>query len=104
MADERLLHSSKQEQLKSGEVAHGVLLVLVVNTIAFFCLLGLGLTGNSEALLGAGIWIGATQLLYVVPLILAAQRNHNSARVKGLIIGAAITALINIPCSVNFNL
>ena len=42
---------------------------------------------------------GLTQLLYIVPLCLIFKKRGQVGMVKGLIIGAAITFLLNAACS-----
>jgi hypothetical protein len=46
----------------------------------------------------APLLIGVTQLVYMVPAILAALRRQRSALARGLIIGAALTFLLNAAC------
>ena len=49
--------------------------------------------------LGLGIFgIGIAQLIYVVPAIIVLRRRRHFAVLKGLIIGATITALLNGGC------
>ena len=49
--------------------------------------------------LGLGIFgIGISQLIYVVPAIIVLRRRRHFAVLKGLIIGATITALLNGGC------
>src|SRR4028118_2409162 len=44
------------------------------------------------------VGIGIAQLIYVVPAIIVLRRRREFARLKGLIIGAIITALLNGGC------
>jgi len=46
------------------------------------------------------IFIGISQLLYIVPAIVIYQRKGRPGVVKGLIIAAAITFLLNATCTV----
>ena len=48
--------------------------------------------------LAAPLLIGVTQLAYVVPAILFALRRGRRAVAMGLIIGAAVTFLLNAAC------
>ena len=80
----------------------GILLVLLINCSLSF--LGMyagafladkffpGLGYNSLILGFSGVWL--YQLLYVIPLILSLKIGREFALMKGVIIGAVITALI----------
>jgi hypothetical protein len=46
----------------------------------------------------APLLIGVTQLVYMIPLILLALRRERKSLAKGLIIGAALTFLLNASC------
>lgn len=48
------------------------------------------------------IAIGLTQLLYVIPFIILYRKRNRPGMVKGLIIGAAITFLLNGTCTALF--
>ena len=43
-------------------------------------------------------WIGVSQLVYIVPAILIAKRRGRPGIVKGLIVGASLTFLLNAAC------
>ncbi|MBW4443658.1 MAG: hypothetical protein KME10_20985 [Plectolyngbya sp. WJT66-NPBG17] len=43
-------------------------------------------------------FIGVTQLLYIIPLIIVFWRQRRFALMKGVIIGAVIVALVNFGC------
>ncbi|MCI0657030.1 MAG: hypothetical protein L0170_08160 [Acidobacteria bacterium] len=43
--------------------------------------------------------IGVSQLLYMVPAIILAVKRKESEKLKGLIIGASVTFLINVACT-----
>ena len=45
------------------------------------------------------IFLGVTQLIYIIPAIVMARRRGRPGVVKGLIIGAALTFLLNVACS-----
>jgi hypothetical protein len=80
----------------------GIILVLLINCSLSF--LGMyvgafladnffpGLGYNSLILGFSGVWL--YQLLYVIPLIISNRRQINIPFIKGVIIGAVITALI----------
>ncbi len=48
------------------------------------------------------IAIGLTQLAYVIPAIIICKKKNRPGMVKGLIIGAAITFLLNGTCTALF--
>jgi len=58
-------------------------------------------------LLAIAIWVGvyalyffgAVQLLFVIPMVISAAHENNSARVKGIMIAAAVTVMLNVACS-----
>ena len=45
------------------------------------------------------IFIGASQLAYIIPAIIIVKRKGRPGMVKGLIIGASITFLLNAACT-----
>lgn len=49
-------------------------------------------------LMMALVFIGVSQLLYLIPAILIAKRKQRPGIVKGLIIGASVTFLLNAAC------
>lgn len=48
------------------------------------------------------IFLGISQLLYVIPAVLIARRKARPGIAKGLIIGAALTFLLNGTCTIYF--
>ena len=48
------------------------------------------------------IFVGVSQLVYIVPAIVVYRRNGRPGVVKGLIIAAAITFLLNATCTAIF--
>lgn len=46
--------------------------------------------------------IGLSQFLYIIPTIIVLARSQRYAQMKGVIIGAAITALLNAGCFIWF--
>jgi cellulose synthase/poly-beta-1,6-N-acetylglucosamine synthase-like glycosyltransferase len=74
---------------------------LILGTIALSIYLSVGVKDNSQGLLlfaflAAGV--GIVQLIYVIPAIFILRRRRNFTLVKGVIIGAVITALLNGGC------
>jgi formate-dependent nitrite reductase membrane component NrfD len=45
-------------------------------------------------------WIGIAQFVYLIPFMLFFWRRHRFELVKGMVIGASVTALINSACFV----
>jgi hypothetical protein len=45
------------------------------------------------------VYIGLSQLVYMIPVILIARRKGETETAKGLIIGASITFLLNATCN-----
>lgn len=94
------------------QVVKGLLLLLLCHTLAGVFIFVLGLGVSYITLLGirlppyafALVWIvGAMgfvfwQLLYVIPLVLWCRRRGKIGMMKGVIIGAILTALINGAC------
>lgn len=60
--------------------------------------LQIGSADQMFILLFAGLVIGITQLIYVVPLCFWLRRRRQFEILKGVVIGAAITVLINGSC------
>ncbi len=88
------------------EVIRGILLLFGLHIVAGILIFVIGLIigqifGNYTFL---GVWIYGSygffllQLLYVIPLVLRLKRQGKVARMKGVIIGAVITALLNGAC------
>jgi len=76
------------------------LAALILGSILGPILISIGGIGYYIAsFLGFGIFgIGIAQLIYVVPAIIVLRRRREFALLKGLIIGAIITALLNGGC------
>ncbi len=72
--------------------------------LIFFFLLGMVVSVAGGGYLGIGIWIiGAIflflwQLLYVIPLVWWFRRRRYWGLMKGVIMGAVLTALLNGTC------
>lgn len=93
------------------EIIRGILLLLGLHIVAGIVIFVIGLIigqifGNYTFL---GVWIYGSygffllQLLYVIPLIIRLKRQSKVARMKGVIIGAVITALLNGACFLAFS-
>lgn len=93
------------------EVFSGIALLFafhVMALIAIFVVTGLGsllvslLRSNFYGLSSVWIWpvfgIGVTQLMYVIPACIYYRRRRRFNLVKGIIIGAILTALLNGGC------
>jgi ABC-type Fe3+-siderophore transport system permease subunit len=80
----------------------GVTLVLhlLVQVPAFF-LLGLIVPGEKGLDLAfiPLMYIGLSQLVYMIPAILILRRRGDTETARGLIVGAALTFLLNATCS-----
>jgi len=85
-----------KEGLRSdrNELWRGVGLALLLHTIQ----VPLALITTFVSL----IFVGLSQLIYIIPAIVAYHRKGRSGVVKGLIIVAAITFLLNATCTVLF--
>jgi hypothetical protein len=92
------------------EIIRGILLLFGLHILAGIAIFVLGyiigaIFGNYTFL---GVWIYGSygffllQLLYVIPLVLRLKRQGKVARMKGVIIGAVITALLNGACFLTF--
>ncbi len=94
------------ERKEWQDIIQGIGLSLFLN-IAFFLVLGL-LGSFLSAIPGLGFlssffsWpiagIGLSQLLYVIPIVISLKRKEKWGEMKGLIIGAVITFLLNGGC------
>ena len=92
------------------DVIFGILLLFGMHITAIFAIFIIGFVvgmifGNYTFI---AVWgIGGygfliLQLLYVIPVCLSLRRQQQFARMKGVIIGAIITALLNGGCSLFF--
>ncbi|MGG6268819.1 hypothetical protein ACQ4M3_32535 [Leptolyngbya sp. AN03gr2] len=76
-------------------IVAGLLSVLPLNLHPFFYPVG-------NLLFYGLFFIGISQLLYVIPTIIILNRDRQYALMKGVIIGAIITALLNGVCYIWF--
>lgn len=92
-------------------VLRGVLLLFVLHVVAILIIWLIGAVANAtfgsslvairtlnSVLLSAIAAIGITQLIYVIPLAVMLNRGHHYSVLKGVIIGAVLTALLNSGC------
>ena len=79
------------DQLEGGSIGHGILIGLGLNFLGVIVLL---FTGAAPAL----PFLGLVQFLYLVPLSLSYRRRQLPETMKGILIIAAITFLINAVC------
>ncbi|MGC2891374.1 MAG: hypothetical protein WB627_20080 [Candidatus Acidiferrum sp.] len=83
------------------DVLKGLGLGLGINALVFVG--GLVLTlGGFPLVAWFLMTLGVTQFIYLGPLILDARRSQRSGRIKGLIIAASITLLLNAACGSAF--
>jgi threonine/homoserine/homoserine lactone efflux protein len=81
----------------SGDVRIGVVLGIGLNVL--YTVLWIAMMFHLPKMLFFSIFfIGATQLLYIGPAIWYYRRKQRPGVVKGLIIAAAVTALLNGMC------
>ena len=90
------------------QIIAGFMLLMALHSITGLLIFVLGFVVG----MGAGnytflaIWIGGAmgflfwQLLYVIPLVIRFRRRHQFGMMKGVIIGATLTALVNGACFV----
>jgi hypothetical protein len=98
------------QQNEKSEIYKGLLILLGMHCISVAVIFLLGfiigsITGGYSVLyiwFGGGFGFFLIQLLYVIPLVLRFKRQGKTARMKGVIIGAVITALLNGACFLRF--
>jgi hypothetical protein len=76
-----------QPPVAGGEVATGILLVIVGHLALGLFTMGMGL-----------LFIGPAQLIYVVPIAIWGRGRPRRGVVQGAIIAAALTFLVNATC------
>jgi len=88
-----------------GKIISGFFLVIGLHILAFLAggLIGLiasslGIYSIGSILLFSALGIGITQLIYIIPLIIRLVRQRNWGLMKGVIIAAVLTALLNGGC------
>ena len=88
------------------QIIYGILLLLGMHAIAIGVIFVLGfiLFSNTPNYAILGFWIYAAlsfsfiQLIYVIPVVLRLKQRQKWGMMKGVIIGAVITALVNGSC------
>ncbi|MFH7027546.1 MAG: hypothetical protein ACHBN1_19630 [Heteroscytonema crispum UTEX LB 1556] len=92
-----------------GRVLTGIFLVfgmhiaaIIIGSVLLYLASVLAIFAMSQILLMAFIFIGVTQLLYVIPLVVILIRQRKWGLMKGVIIGTVITALLNGGCWIFF--
>ena len=70
----------------------------VAVAVFFVGLVGFRWIGLATVAIALVLGIGISQLLYVIPMVLWAKRRGRKAFASGVIIGAAITFLLNGAC------
>lgn len=91
------------EQSK-GSVRAGLALTLGLHVLGqlVLCLIVFAIATREDAAYLAivpVIYVGLSQLVYMIPAILLLRRRGDAETVKGLIIGASLTFLLNAACS-----
>ena len=79
--------NSCSESVKPDSVANGIGMLLLLHLLQF-----------PMALFSAWIAIGISQLVYVVPYAIKLSKERRKQSLKGLLIGAGITFLLNTAC------
>ena len=91
----------RADRLRSDpeSAAPGIWLTLGLHFVAFVITAIIGAT-TSEAFLAVtfGIFIGVSQLIYMIPAIGIAALWRKKALAKGMIIGASLTFILNAIC------
>lgn len=98
------------QQDEGLEIFKGLMILLGMHFLSVLIIFLLGfiigsIIGGYSVLyvwFGGGFGFFLIQLLYVIPLVLRFQRQGKAARMKGVIIGAVITALLNGACFLSF--
>ena len=95
------------EQPNRGSFGMGLVVVLLINLLVFVALL-FGLTtvkaGQPPGPLSnfsiyAGRYIGAFQLLYVLPLWMRSRRKGETSTANGMVVAACVVVLVNGICA-----
>ena len=81
----------------------GVIIInIMISALGIYIALQTYMTGIFPVAVLIVAAIGIVQLLYVMPIIIWLRRRQQFALVKGVIIGAVITALVNGACYLQF--
>lgn len=88
----------QRDELREVLIGIGlVLLMHLVSTIVLFTIAANSYQLSKPAMLGV-FGVGLTQFIYVIPTIIVTARKREFGIMKGVIIGAVITALLNGGC------
>lgn len=98
--------SNNTEPNEVTEITNGLCLLMILHFVAFSIILRLSelvgsVQGNDKSFSFAILGIGGFlfwQLLYVIPLTIWLRRRGKVAVMKGVVIGAVLTALANGVC------
>ena len=96
------------DQNEITEIFGGFMLLMAIHSIAtvlifvlgFIELMIVGLYSSGVVLIGGAMGFLFWQLLYVIPLVLRFKRRRQFGSMKGVIIGATLTALVHGACFV----
>mgnify|MGYP001797702765 FL=1 len=100
--------TNNPDQNEIAQIVGGFMVLMAFHSVAAILIFGLGfgigmLMGGYSFLT---IWVAGSigflfwQLLYVIPLVLRFKRRRRFGLMKGVIVGATITALVNGACFV----
>lgn len=97
--DEDAAEYDRLRAAEKGTIPLGIALAALGHVFAFAATLAIDVwSGTTEAVLLWFLFIGATQVVYIVPLTVWADVRIGRRTAKGVGIGAAITALLNAGC------
>jgi hypothetical protein len=82
----------------TGSVRSGCLITIAAHLLQIPIAIILGFL-QPDLALSTIIFIGISQLVYMVPAIIYFSRKGKSESAKGLMIGAALTLLLNVACT-----
>ncbi len=96
--------ASELAELSPGSVALGlgltVMFHVIVQVPTFFLLMAIASSERGlELPILAAMYIGLSQLVYMIPAVLFSRHRGETETAKGLVIGASVTFLLNAACS-----
>ena len=91
--------NSQNEKKAQSDYQNGMALTVGLHMIFGIVILGLMFIGNTLSPLPWLILIGVTQLIYIIPAMVIAHFAGKTYLVKGLLIGASVTFLVNAACT-----
>lgn len=86
----------QDENRYKGSFRYGLVVTLGLHLLQIPMNIIFGLT---PFFMGPLIFIGVSQLIYMIPAIIYFKRQGESETVKGLITGASVTLLLNAACT-----